>query len=169
MARKHSLLTCKSVHSSSLREEDRVAVRQAGTKASTHATIGSLVGVALGTLLAVRLRSNRAALYRAFRAADKPTHVRFADGREQAIPDITPLLQPTPLGDAVTYMFFGIAGLFLGGETGLLTGTWAARRTIAEDPDRKKRIEAAYRAFRADVLRKQIEELESGREEPIWS
>ena len=108
-------------------------------------------------------------MYRAFRAADKPTHVRFADGREEALPNLAPLLKPTPLGDAVTYTFFGIAGLFLGGETGLLTGSWSARKTIAEDPDRRRRIEQAFRSFRADVLRRQIEELEGGsNKEPIW-
>jgi hypothetical protein len=108
-------------------------------------------------------------MYQAFRAAEKPTHIRFASGREEAIPDITPLLKPTGLGDIMTYTFFSIAGVFLGGETGLLTGTWSARRSITSDPDRRERIEKAFRSFRADVLRKQLEELESGREESIWS
>ncbi|KIW23411.1 hypothetical protein, variant [Cladophialophora immunda] len=152
-----------------LREEDRDLLRSAASKASTHAFIGSLAGIALGSFLAFRLRANRNAMYQAFRAAEKPTHVRFASGREEAIPDITPLLQPTPLGDVMTYTFFGIAGLFLGGETGLLTGTWSARRTIAQDPDRRERIEKAFRSFRADVLRKQLQELEAGKEESIWS
>ncbi len=69
----------------------------------------------------------------------------------------------------MTYTFFGIAGVFLGGETGLLTGTWSAKRTIASDPERRARIEKAIRSFRADVLRKQLQDLESGRESSIWS
>lgn len=142
-------------------------MRSAASRAQTHALVGSLAGIALGGYFAFRLRANRTAVYRAFRAAEKPTHVRFADGREEAIPDISPFLKPTPLGDFVTYSFFGIAGLFLGGETGLLTGTWSARRTIAQDPDRKARVEKAFRSFRADVLRKQIEDLEGGRKEDI--
>ncbi len=91
--------------------------------------------------------------------------MKFADGREEAIPDVTPLLQPTPLGDVFTYTFFTIAGLFLGGETGLLTGTWSARRTLERNADTKARVEKAWRSFRADVLRKQIEELEGGKKE----
>jgi hypothetical protein len=83
----------------------------------------------------------------------------------EAIPDITPLLQPTPLGDFAIYTFFGIAGLFLGGETGLLTGTTSARRKITRDPERKARIEKALRAFRVDVLRQELQMLEKDREE----
>ncbi|KIW10499.1 hypothetical protein PV08_11463 [Exophiala spinifera] len=145
-----------------LRDEDRDVVKRAASKVSTHAVIGSLVGVGLGSYLAYRVRANRRAFYEAFRATEKPTHVRFADGREEPIPDVTPLLQPSRLGDALTFTFFGIAGLFLGGETGLLTGTWSARRTLQKNPDTRARVEQAYRSFRADALRKQIEELEAG-------
>ncbi|KAK5312644.1 hypothetical protein LTR93_011246, partial [Exophiala xenobiotica] len=70
----------------------------------------------------IRLRAIHKAFYEVICAAEKPTHVLSADGREQAIPDITPLMQPTPLGDALTYTFFDIAGLPIGGETGLLMG-----------------------------------------------
>jgi hypothetical protein len=43
-----------------------------------------------------------------------------------------------------------------------LTGTWSAKKTITNDPGTKSRIETAFRSFKADVLRKQIEELEKG-------
>jgi hypothetical protein len=79
----------------------------------------------------------------------------------EAIPDITPLLRPTAFGDIAAYTFFSIAGLFLGGETGILTGIGAAKRTISQDSETKARVEKAYREFRADVLRKDIELLES--------
>lgn len=101
-------------------------------------------------------------MFQAFRAAEKPTHVRFADGREEAIPDITPLLRPTTLGDIATYTFFALGGVFVGGETGLLTGSWSAKRSIGQDPESRKRIENAFMSFRADVLRKEIEQLEKG-------
>ncbi|KAL6246957.1 hypothetical protein RBB50_006264 [Rhinocladiella similis] len=145
-----------------LREEDRDVVKRSASKVSTHAMIGSAIGVGLGSFFAYRIRSNRRAFYEAFRATEKPTHLRFADGREEAIPDVTPLLQPSSLGDALAFTFFGIAGLFLGGETGLLTGTWSARRTLAQNPDTQARVEKAWRSFRADALRKQIDELEAG-------
>lgn len=128
----------------------------------SQALIGSLVGIGLGAFLAVRLRQNRNRLFQAFKATEKPTHVRFANGREEAIPDITPLMRPSGVGDIAAYTFFSIAGLFVGGEVGFLTGTWSAKRTITSDPEAKARIEKAFRSFRADVLRKQIEELERG-------
>ena len=78
----------------------------------------------------------------------------------EPIPDLTPLLAPTTLGDIATYLFFGAGGLFLGGETGLITGSYSASRTIARDPDSRARIESAFRKFRADVLRKEAERLD---------
>lgn len=80
----------------------------------------------------------------------------------EAIPDITPLLQPTLLGDIATYIFFSIAGLFLGSEFGVLSGASAAKRTITSDPETRMRIERTFRAFRVDVLKKQVEQLEKG-------
>jgi len=100
-------------------------------------------------------------MFAAFRTAEKPTHVKFADGREEAIPDITPLLKPSTLGDVATYTFFAMGGVFVGGETGLLTGSWSARRSISKDPETRARIEKAFRSFRADVLRKEVETLEA--------
>ncbi len=77
------------------------------------------------------------------------------------IPDITPLMQPSTAGDIAAYTFFSIAGVFLGGETGLLTGASAAKRTITKDPETRARIEKAFKGFRADMLRKEIEVLET--------
>ena len=108
-------------------------------------------------------------MFAAFRASEKPTAVKFANGREEAIPDITPLLKPTTLGDIATYTFFAAGGIFVGGETGVMTGAWSAKRTISADPQSKARIEKAFQAFRADVLRRQIEDLEKGQGEPILS
>lgn len=36
----------------------------------------------------------------------------------EPIPDLTPLLKPSTLGDFATYFFASIGGLFLGGELG---------------------------------------------------
>jgi hypothetical protein len=85
----------------------------------------------------------------------------------EAIPDITPLLQPTLLGDIATYTFFSVAGLFLGSEIGVLSGASAAKRTITRDPETRARIEKAFRDFRVDVLRKQAEQLEKGGD-TVW-
>lgn len=40
-----------------------------------------MLGVGLGIFFAYRLRGNRQAMFRAFKAAEKPTHVQFAGGR----------------------------------------------------------------------------------------
>lgn len=36
----------------------------------------------------------------------------------ESIPDLTPLLKPTTLGDVATYFFASLGGLLLGGELG---------------------------------------------------
>lgn len=108
-------------------------------------------------------------MFSAFRASEKPTSVKFANGRGEAIPDLTALLKPTTLGDIATYTFFAAGGIFVGGETGVMTGAWRAKSAIGQDGESKRRIEAAFRSFRADVLKKQIQELEAGKGEPMLS
>lgn len=73
-----------------------------------------------------------------------------------------PFLRPSPLGDFAAYTFFGAGGLFLGGESGALAGSYSAHKTISQDPESRKRIERAFRSFRADLLRKQADKLETG-------
>ena len=78
----------------------------------------------------------------------------------EAVPDVTPFLRPSTLGDVATYTFFGFGCLFIGGETGILTGSASARRTINRNPESRERIETAFRRVRADLLRKQADELD---------
>ena len=73
-----------------------------------------------------------------------------------------PFLKPTTLGDVATYLFFSAGGLFLGGEFGLLAGSWSATRTISQDPESRSRIERAFSKLRADVLRKEADSLDGG-------
>ena len=62
-------------------------------------------------------------------------------------------MRPTPLGDIAAYTFFslvsrglswrtgtdgGKGGLFIGGEIGVLTGGWSAKRSITSDPAMKQ-------------------------------
>lgn len=68
----------------------------------------------------------------------------------------------------MTYTFFGLGGVFLGGEIGLLTGSLSARNTISRDPASRERIEKAFRSFRMDVLRKQIQDLEADKTSKIF-
>lgn len=64
-----------------LRDSDRAVLKESAAKVSTHATLGSILGLGLGVFLAYRLRRGRANVFNALRAAEKPTHVQFADGR----------------------------------------------------------------------------------------
>ncbi|EAW15350.1 uncharacterized protein ACLA_060170 [Aspergillus clavatus NRRL 1] len=145
---------------SDLQPADRDVLKSAASKVSLWTTVGSAVGIGLGLYVAFRLRSTRKAFFEAFRAQEKPTQVVFADGRTETIPDITPLLKPTTFGDFATYFFAGAGGLFLGGELGFFAGAASGSRSITADPERRKRIETAFRKFRADVLRKEADELD---------
>ena len=99
-------------------------------------------------------------MFNAFKAREQPTAVKFASGKEEAVPDLTPIMKPSTLGDVATYTLLGAGGLFFGGETGLLTGTFRARSSIGADRESRERIETAFRRFRADVLRKQADALD---------
>lgn len=78
----------------------------------------------------------------------------------EPIPDITAHLTPSKWGDAATYFFFSVGGLFIGGEAGLLTGTASASRTIMKNPEAKERIEKAWKNYRIDVMKQEIKKLE---------
>lgn len=65
-----------------LQDSDRDVLKNAANKMGTHATVGSLLGLGLGLLLAFRIRRSRTQMFNAFRTAEKPTHVKFSDGRE---------------------------------------------------------------------------------------
>ncbi|KAI1269392.1 hypothetical protein F5Y18DRAFT_97097 [Xylariaceae sp. FL1019] len=145
-----------------LEPSDRDVLAKAASRVATPTTIGTLVGLGLGVYAAVRLRKIRGNMFNAFRAAEKPSHVVFPDGRKEPVPDISPYVRPSTLGDIATYFFFGLGGTILGGELGMLLGTWSASRAISRDPARKARIEKAYRNFRADFLRREADRLEGG-------
>ncbi|KAI1354117.1 hypothetical protein F5Y01DRAFT_22689 [Xylaria sp. FL0043] len=145
-----------------LEPADREALLKATTRVATATTVGSLVGLGLGLYASIRLRKIRTDMFAALRAGEKPTAVIFANGRQEAVPDITPYMRPTKFGDFATYFFFGLGGTIIGGELGLFSGTWMASRNISKDPARRQRIEKAYRAFKVDVLRKEADQLEKG-------
>lgn len=75
---------------------------------------------------------------------------------------MTALAKPSVLGDVAAYFFFTAGGLFIGGETGLLTGSFSAGRLITKNPDSRERIENAFRKFRADALRQEADNLDGG-------
>lgn len=143
-----------------LTQSDRDTLRSAGSKVGTHAKIGSLLGLGLGIYCAVRLRTMRVAYFRAFRAMEKPVKVEFADGRTEPVPDITAQLAPSKWGDAATYFFFSLGGLFFGGELGFLTGTASASRMITKNPESRERIEKAFNKYKIDVMKQEIKNLE---------
>ncbi|KJX95368.1 hypothetical protein TI39_contig4118g00033 [Zymoseptoria brevis] len=143
-----------------LRQSDRDALVSAASTVTTFTSLGSIIGISLGSLLALRLRRSRAAMFRAFKTVEKPQSVRFADGREEVLPDMTSLMRPSKVGDVATFALLGMGGLFFGGELGLLTGSFRARQVIGKDREGRDRIAGAFKKFQADALRKQAEDLE---------
>ncbi|KAK6579874.1 hypothetical protein PZA11_007582 [Diplocarpon coronariae] len=144
-----------------LRQSDRDALNNAAQKFGTFTTVGSLVGLGLGVALAFRVRRSRAEFFKAFRAIEKPTHVQFAGGRTGAA-GYHAALEADDSGRRGSLHAVLNRGLFLGGELGLLAGSYSARRTITSDSESKARIEKAFKAFKADVLRREIAQLEGG-------
>lgn len=67
-----------------LQDTDRDTLMKAVRTRGTHVVVGSLLGLGLGLFLSFRLRSSRVQMFNAFRATEKPTHVKFASGREGA-------------------------------------------------------------------------------------
>ena len=65
-----------------------------------------------------------------------------------------------------TYTFFAGGGLLFGGELGLLSGRFSARRTVSRDIKSRKRIETAFRKFTAEVMRSKATAIEKG-EQPL--
>lgn len=110
--------------------------------------------------MAFRFRRGRAQMFAAMRAHERPTHIQFANGRTEPLPDMTPYLKPSTLGDVAAYTFFGAGGLFLFGETGGVLGGYMAKKSLFSDMEAQKRIETAFRRFRADVLKREVQELE---------
>nr|OQO20114.1 hypothetical protein B0A51_10015 [Rachicladosporium sp. CCFEE 5018] len=145
-----------------LQQSDRDALQSAAKTVTTHASVGSLIGLGLGVYLAFRLRTARKAVFNTFKTSEQPTALRFASGREQPLPDLKTVLRPSTLGDVATYFFLGAGGLFFGGETGVLTGTFRAKSQIGADRESRERIRTAFRRFQADALRTQADLLEKG-------
>jgi hypothetical protein len=101
-------------------------------------------------------------MFNAFKTEEQPTTIRFASGREEPLPNLTAVMKPSRLGDFATYFLLGTGGLFFGGETGLLTGTFRARQQIGADRDSRERIQTAFRKFQADALRSQADQIDRG-------
>jgi hypothetical protein len=144
-----------------LQQSDRDVLHAAASTVSTYATVGSLAGLALGTLLAFRIRRNRTKLFKAFKTTEQPTALKFASGKEQPLPDLTAAVKPSALGDVATYCLLGAGGIFFGGEIGLLAGGFRARQHVGSDRDGRDRIQRAFRRFQADALRQQAQLLEN--------
>jgi len=146
-----------------LTQQDRELLEKAAGKISFHVTAGSIIGLGLGVALAFRMRSSAIKFINVLQKTERPTHIQYADGRAVPFPDVSALYHlPPPGSNALTAFLFGTAGLFLGGELGMVTGTRSAKRTLNQDLTSRRRIEAAFRKFKADVLRKQAQELEAG-------
>ncbi|ROV91082.1 hypothetical protein VPNG_09921 [Cytospora leucostoma] len=149
-----------------LTADDREVLKGAAKTISWQASAGSLLGLGLGVFLAYRARTLRKGIFNEFKTADQPRQLTFASGKTVDLPDVSSKLAPSALGDFAAYFFLGVGGLFLGGETGFLTGSSVAASRVRADAERRKRVDGAYRAFKIDALRQQADALEKGA--PVW-
>jgi hypothetical protein len=63
---------------------DRETLKTAASKFGLHTGIGTALGLGAGLFLAYRARVARRRWFDAFRATEKPTHIKFSDGRTGA-------------------------------------------------------------------------------------
>jgi len=80
----------------------------------------------------------------------------------EALPDVSEFVRPTTFGDFAAFFFFTAGGLFVGGETGLLVGSFTAGRMVTKDSEARARIDTAFRNYKAEVLRKEADKLDGG-------
>ena len=99
-----------------LQDSDRDILKNAANKMGTHATVGSLLGLGLGLLLAFRIRRSRTQMFNAFRTAEKPTHVKFADGREGTYICFPALARLTPCVTCIHRLVCGSHELTFAGD-----------------------------------------------------
>ncbi|KAI2631743.1 hypothetical protein GGS21DRAFT_522913 [Xylaria nigripes] len=144
-----------------LEPSDRETLRRATKRVANSTTIGSILGLALGVYGSIRLMRLRTDMFAAFRSAEKPIAVLFPSGRQEPIPSAQ-FMRPTKWGDYAAHFFFALGGTFVGGELGLLAGTYAGARALNKDPASRERIDRAYRLLRVDLLRKEAARLERG-------
>eukprot|EP00026_Physarum_polycephalum_P018374 Phypoly_transcript_19935.p1 GENE.Phypoly_transcript_19935~~Phypoly_transcript_19935.p1 ORF type:complete len:184 (+),score=23.69 Phypoly_transcript_19935:91-642(+) len=149
-----------------LNADERAILEKAAGKVSMHVTVGSLVGIGLGLALAFRLRQSAVRIFQTVKRAEKPIAFQYKDGHTEPLPDMDALMRgPSTLSTVLTATLFSVGGLFLGGEIGTMTGLWSAKSTLNHDPVARGRIEKAFRNFQADVLRKQADAIQAGKEE----
>ena len=65
--------------------------------------------------------------------------------------------------DGFSYVLYGYGGACLGFVIGEKTGSSSASKTLAQDPESKKRIARAFREYKATELQKEKEEWDAGK------
>ena len=82
-----------------------------------------------------------------------------------AIPDVINRLKPIPLDSIAAYTLFPAGGIFLGEGSGLAMWSYLITRCIDKDPEGRDRIVKVYKSIRVDMLRKDADVLDGGRDE----
>lgn len=122
--------------------------------------MAAALGLGIGLWGTLALRRRRIVFYNASKTIETPIALQFKDGHSVPFPDI--IQPPSTFHTLFTGFLFATAGIFIGGEIGLLTGSISAKGAITRDEASKKRIDAAFRRLKADVMRKQADMIEKG-------
>ncbi|KAL8777151.1 MAG: hypothetical protein Q9213_007983 [Squamulea squamosa] len=91
----------------------------------------------------------------AFKAAQQPTAVIFANGRGEALPSLS--AKPSRIKSALIYTTFTSVGLGFGIVSGFTTGFLAADEKLKKDMESRRRIMTAYKRYRAGLLKIRVE------------
>ncbi|KAF3942103.1 hypothetical protein ABW19_dt0204966 [Dactylella cylindrospora] len=83
----------------------------------------------------------------------QPLAVKFPDGSEGSLPNISRALKPSILGGLGTYAGFAMGGTAAGVVTGSMAGGRAKSKIESEHPESARRIRACERKFMVEGLR----------------
>ncbi|CED82311.1 hypothetical protein [Phaffia rhodozyma] len=155
----------ESHYSKDLEPSDREALKKAAGKVRNHVFVGGLVGSAVGLALAWR---GRVGIHRALvtlRQAPKPVEIIMESGEHVQVSKEVykrQFSEPGPLTTFLSTFIVSTFGLLVGTNVALLTGTSSAKKVVIQEAN-VERVKAAYRGFQIDILKKELEDLESGK------
>ncbi|KAK6509424.1 hypothetical protein TWF481_004169 [Arthrobotrys musiformis] len=152
---------------SNLSPEDRAVLFESRKKTRQYLQTGASLGLLLGIGTSIFLIRRSGIAYRNLRRMQTSgATVRFADGREELISNLSPAVRPSFAKNAITFGMLSMGGYIFGGMVGSSFGEQALREYQAMHPDAMKRIRAYERQSMVAILKhaaKAAEELDAER------
>jgi len=143
-----------------LTEQDREALKTAGSRLATFAFLGSASGTGLGLYLGWDLSSRLAAARLRFL---EEANLKITTTNPELAAEISKAMRPTgrSVGSMVMMISYGFLGLIVGSELGFWGGNYAGKRVLNARAD-IERIERAMNRTKVDILRAKADAVERG-------